>query len=440
MADWKAPLGIPTPSFGINEAAPSPSTIYVTDQGNDMNPGTMTKPRRTIPTTLAAGSVVSVSGTQQAYTSPRTIQANGTKDKPIYLLGGTYAGAMELVGSYVVVQNAVSRGGWSVNGSYIAFRDSEFIGGGLAIVQWLGSGDPHHLVVLRGNFHDIGTPVATWPTGGDDDSHGVGVGHHSSYVWILDSSFTRVSGDGIQVNGENFGALTHHIYIGRNSGDQNRQSLAWAKQSQDVVMSGNSAKNMRSVDGAGNPGLGLGAQYQATRVFFIDNDVSDSDYGIKIAGDTTGPFDVFVYGNRLHNIHSPRNRANDPESPGTALSFANNGNRVTAVNTITDVDTGVGIANSGGSVFLIRNTVTQATRDGIYESPQPQMNGDLSKASSDFQAIHGVPLGIDLGVAGPPVQPPPVIIPPAPPTKPPLPACPHTARGALGYIFGLCQW
>src|SRR5262245_34302357 len=82
---WSPPVGIPLPSFGIFEVAPAtpllwgtpvpgfyfvdPTNAAATDDGNPY--GRPRLPRRTIPTTLPAGSVVELHGTYQtSHTSP----------------------------------------------------------------------------------------------------------------------------------------------------------------------------------------------------------------------------------------------------------------------------------------------------------------------------------------------------------------------------------
>jgi hypothetical protein len=72
LAQYAPIVGIPIPPFGISEVAPAP-TIYVNEAtGNDANPGTVARPRRTIPTQLAAGTVVSVPASTRSDTVRRT--------------------------------------------------------------------------------------------------------------------------------------------------------------------------------------------------------------------------------------------------------------------------------------------------------------------------------------------------------------------------------
>lgn len=125
-AAWTPPLGIPAPSFGINEVAPAtpnPWTVstagfyYVdatkaaaTDTNNAY--GTPTKPRLTIPTVVPAGAVIELHGTYDtSHASPSTITVQGTSAKPVYIRGVSAASrplvrrSWEVTGTYAVLEN-----------------------------------------------------------------------------------------------------------------------------------------------------------------------------------------------------------------------------------------------------------------------------------------------------------------------------------------------
>jgi hypothetical protein len=278
-AQWTPPVGVPAPAFGVTEVAPSaprPWTaavrgFYAIDEAkgsDDKNPyGTPARPRRSIPNMLPAGAVVSVRGKYiRAHSSPNTIEAQGTAAAPV-LSRAEFHGISELSGSCVIVEGG-SGVGWNQDTRaagathHVVIRDTELAGGGVGIGPYMG-GEVHDIVVLRTSMHDVGDMnVKT-----DVDAHcvTVGVSHH---VWILDSTFTRCSGDGVQVNGGRNGPRLHHVYIARNVARHNRQSGFWAKQSADVVMSSNVVSDMRP--GTGGPGNCLGA-HGAARVVFVNN-------------------------------------------------------------------------------------------------------------------------------------------------------------------------
>jgi hypothetical protein len=108
--------------------------------------------------------------------------------------------------------------------------------------------DLSDIVLLRLDVHDNGdvsSPV-------DQDVHGVGVYRSSSAsgsisnVWLLDSTLSGNSGDGIQINGNSLGhERCHHIYVGRNEAFGNKQTGFWTKQASDVVFSENLSHDHR---------------------------------------------------------------------------------------------------------------------------------------------------------------------------------------------------
>jgi hypothetical protein len=383
-AQWTPPMGIPTPPFGISEQAPAPNIFVDEANGDDGNPCTAAKPCATIPRSLAAGSVVSVIGQYTfAHSSPNTIVANGTASKPVFIEGGQLtSGDNELSGTYVIVEKGVS-GGLNIRDTpdggpthHVVVRDEEFTGGGVAFAQWLG-GDMSYFVALRTYIHDVGDMNTTT----DQDAHCVGVGGPAHHVWVLDSTFTRCSGDGLQVNGgsDANGPLTHHIYAGRNIAVHNRQSGFWAKQSTYVVFSTNVVSEMRP--NSGGNGWCFGGQYAAASLVIVNNRCTNSEGGVGIMSyDDGAPGGVIVVDNTFWNIHHTTSGSNiqDVWSGGAAIFMAGGLDRYIVNNTIYDVDGGIQIAQSSGSVTTMNNIIAKATREYIgYESPQPTFTNTL---------------------------------------------------------------
>ena len=113
---WFPPIGIPTPSFGITQTAGTP-THYVDNSNSSAtdtsNPnGTASRPRRTMPTTLEAGSVVEVRGGPYSQ-SDQTWTFNGTASSPVFIKGVNrpglprFATEMYLRGSYFIIEGLV---------------------------------------------------------------------------------------------------------------------------------------------------------------------------------------------------------------------------------------------------------------------------------------------------------------------------------------------
>jgi len=469
FAQWVPPMGVPPPGFGITEvapAAPSPWTtpvrgFYFVDEAkgsDDKNPfGTPGHPRRTIPNILPAGAVVTVRGKYaRAHSSPNTLEAQGTAAAPVFIKGGNFTAISELSGSYVIVEGG-SGVGWVIRDTraagathHVVVRDTELVGGGVGVGPYMG-GEVHDIVVLRTSMHDVGDMnVKT-----DVDAHcvTVGVSHH---VWILDSTFTRCSGDGVQVNGGRNGPRLHHVYIARNVARHNRQSGFWAKQSADVVMSSNVVSDMRP--GTGGPGNCLGAQYGAARVVFVNNRVSDCEYGIGVwSYDEGAPGGVLIAGNVITNIHhtTSDNAVGNPWAGGAAIFAAGGVERIIVNNTIVDVDGGIQAPQSPGTLSAVNNIIARVKRaamafDGagapkvisaymLYDLMPTMMSGGVSAviergqlteghnliatprfvnaaagdfrlepgspgvkagtaipAADSYRATHGVPLGLDL--------------------------------------------
>jgi hypothetical protein len=178
-APWQPPAGVPAPSFGILQTAPA-ATVYVdASRGRDTNPGTASRPRQTIPLVLPRCTVVQIVGTYPiAHEGPRTIEAQGTADCPVFIRGGTHTSTWEISGTYLILEQA-SRGFLVVRATTdgrdthdVAIRDVEFKGAGLGIqATFSPRGSVYNVVALRLNIHDLGDMNTTT----DKDVVGVGI-------------------------------------------------------------------------------------------------------------------------------------------------------------------------------------------------------------------------------------------------------------------------
>jgi hypothetical protein len=399
-AAWTPPIGIPAPSFGINESAPatpSPWTtatagFYYVDGTNakatdSSNPyGTPAKPRQTIPTTLPAGSVVELHGTYDvSHSSPDTIVSQGTSSKPVYIRGVSSTSrplarrAWELQGTYMIVENVEfgpmpdqSATGSVVillPSSHIVLRNDELHGtltdGGLGIVNWLvpygvpytGSGVIDNVVIYHNSIHDNGNVNATY----DQDVHGIAISDHVNTTWIVDNEIYRNSGDGLQINAQTGQrATTHHIYIGRNVSHDNKQSGFWVKEATDVILSQNQSYNHRPSDSS--LGQCMGAQYAPDYVWFLFNNVHDCEYGItQVSDDGTLTSHVNVIGNLIHGIHHSQSSNPDSAWGPSAVMYTGGSDRHIVNNTIYDVDSGVNIATPSGTQDVADNIIVNVT-------------------------------------------------------------------------------
>jgi hypothetical protein len=392
-AQWQAPIGIPQPSFGIAQvapAAPSPWTTAVTGfyyvdatkaaATDTTNPyGTPAKPRKTIPNSLPAGSVVELHGAYtRTHTSPNTIVANGTSTSPVFIRGASASAVpliqstWELSGSYVILEH-LEFGPLSASQTGILFmlaplhhaalRHSNLHGtlngGGLIVASW-SAALTQNIVIFDNSIHDNGNVQAQ----DDQDVHGIAVGARVSQLWVVDNRLYRNSGDGIQINAGSLAseATTHHIYVGRDTAYNNKQTGFWAKQAVDVIFSQNVCYGHRPSNSS--MGQCMGYQYATERAWFLYNNISDSEFGIAVSSDNdegTGVDSAFI-GNVIHNIHHSETSYNSGTAWSSAGIFLAGGTHASIVNnTIYNVDAGINVPVVLGSLDVSSNIIGNVT-------------------------------------------------------------------------------
>jgi len=391
---YSPPIGIPSPAFGIDEQAPvwpaqwpgaQVNNYYYIDnshsQATDINNpnGYPDKPRLTIPVvTYMAGSYIEMRG--GPYTGNTNLTFQCTQQASCWLRGPSSTDMPVITGGigisdsqYVILENLDFNGGnrgavgVASSGSYIAFRNS-FIRNrthtalpttsALGITPGLGK-TISNVVVYNNTFTDLGNWTRT------DDLDFVGVQPNTwnrdsstllQNVWILENTFARVSSAGIVVNAGNWAGshnALHHIYIGKNTGYDNREALVFVKQSSDVIISENTVYHQKQI--GLQPGDGIATQYGPNRLWIIYNHIFDANYGIR-QSDTSTPddgdvHDFYIVGNLIHNIH-PDNLTNyDPTNawaPGQGISlWHGNLSRFIVDNTIYDVEGGIASVYNG---------------------------------------------------------------------------------------------
>jgi hypothetical protein len=391
-AQWTPPIGIPAPSFGVVETArpvPSPWTTatagfyYVnashTASTDSSNPnGTPARPRKTIPNSLPAGAVVELHGTyDRLHTSPNTIVANGTAAAPVFIRGASAAAmpviraAWELSGAYVILENLefapldASRTGELVMLAplhHASLRHSNLHGnlvsGGLGIVSW-SSALTHNVVVFNNSIHDNGDLNASY----DQDVHGIVVNARVSHLWVVDNRLYRNSGDGIQINAGSTAnqSTTHHIYVGRNTAYNNKQTGMWAKQAVDVIFSQNRCYGHRPSNSS--MGMCMGYQYATERMWFLYNVISDSEFGIGVGSNHDGVgVDAAFVGNIIYNIHHSGTGYNPSTAWASAGIMLAGGQYARVVNnTIYNVDAGINVPFALSSLEVADNIIGQVT-------------------------------------------------------------------------------
>ena len=186
---------------------------------------------------------------------------------------------------------------------------------------------------------------------------------HVNHLWVVDNQLYRNSGDGIQINAAipEHAASTHHIYVGRNVSHDNKQTGFWVKQATDVIFSQNESYGHRP--GNSSSGQCMGGQYAPDWVWFIYNNVHDCEYGIVQASDHTTAFSrTFIIGNLIRRIHNTTSGGSPSSAWGPSAIMSSGGTERHIINnTIYDVDGGVNIAASNGSLDIANNVIANVT-------------------------------------------------------------------------------
>ena len=433
VGQWVAPIGVPTPEFGIEEShwmyadpqytydygsgpeayrmgADGPYTHYVDnthpDATDSSNPfGALDRPRLTIPRSPAAGSVVEVHGGPYVAATGWGhiyIAAQGTADHPIFFRGvsgeareGRPRLALEVeVGhyadnSYLIFENLSFRKfGMYSRLHHIAVRHSDVSGdlggGGIGAASYDDDLSLNHIVIYDTVIRDNGDWQATF----DQDVHGIAVGCRVSNLWVVDNEMYHNSGDGIQINAgwpsPATQATTHHIYVGRNVSHHNKQSGFWTKQAVDVIFSQNTAYSHRPSDSS--PGQGMGFQLAPENVWFLFNHIFDSDYGFYIGSNSGMGFGANSYfiGNVIHDIHHSGGYTPGSGWEQAAMMFSGGVYRHIIGNTIYDVDGGINVAG-GGMINIKNNIISKVTEaEGRHIFIYHTATADASTSSNNL--------------------------------------------------------
>ncbi len=328
-AAWVPPIGIPEPDFGIHQtvAGVYGSSDYCTHYVNNAHPaatdddnpfGSPTRPRQTIPSVLAAGSVVYVDGGAYSTTAMGTLRGNGTTALPVFIRGNPAAPPKitietTFIGTCFIIEH-LDFDGPRAQGNVLGPSDGVCIrhcevqnargnGAGLVAVGSWDGGDPtvvRNIVFYGNRIHDLGNLSAQT----DEDHHGFVIGHHANHVWMLDNEIYNTSGSGLQVNSgfldETGDRPAHHVYVGRNHVHHVRQSGLTVKKARDVVFSENVVHDVISTPWSVSKGLAF--QYGPYNLWYIYNHLYDNEWGINAPSNDGGPGgDVYFVGNLIHN-------------------------------------------------------------------------------------------------------------------------------------------
>ncbi|MEJ2423507.1 MAG: Ig-like domain-containing protein [Candidatus Thiodiazotropha sp.] len=346
------PVGIPAPTFGINEshqmyagqtyaaggfiykdAGNGPYTHYVDrtasncDDANVGGYGDAANPRCGIPTTLAAGSVIEVHGSgyssRMAGKTQFVLTLSGTSSNPIFFrgIGNPQLNApFQIDGKYTIVEgfyfnNVGSQVPYAQNGGYgtsryISFRNNEFAGNGQnghGSVLGVATGDENNpvenIVIFNNYIHDYGDSDYT----GENDYHAISPGVNSRNIWILYNHVHDMGGDSVQVRFYSSAPnLTpQYIYIGGNEFHDDGENAVDLKGCLDVIVSQNKMYNYDGFSGDKGPASITSNHYDtpssnvAKRVWYVFNEMYDSEMANVVS---SGPDEIYFIGNKIHGI------------------------------------------------------------------------------------------------------------------------------------------
>lgn len=335
---WHPPIGIPIPPFGITETyrgydeggvftRNSSLTYHVNTEGgcythyvdvNDPNStdigntyGTIAVPRKTIPLSVPAGSVVEIHGgpysTELSYCN---VTADGTAASPVFyrgldrnnmpvITGNTWRWAQ----SYCIVENIDFDGAsyqylcTSNIPNHMVFRCNEFHNYAQSCI-YVRYGDD--LVFYANDMHDRGN----WDTEEEGDYHGINLST-ANRVWIIDNAFHELQGDALQ----HYGGHPTYVYFARNNVRHMREQAVDLKRGSHVVMSENCVTGCYHHTGGGCYAMTCNRESESHTledIWFIYNEISDSVWGINVSG-ATNPTDLhpYIIGNVIHNLYDP---------------------------------------------------------------------------------------------------------------------------------------
>lgn len=388
-ANYTPPTGIPNPtsSWGFspftNEVPPWPAQwpstavpnwYYVdnthgsaTDTANTY--GTPDLPRLSIPTTLSAGAVVLIYGSN--YSANVNLTAAGTVDSPVIIAGNTNSrtelrGNWTVVsGSYLFIENlswtqdkifTISPTTAAVQIANVLVRNCEVAGTGIAGANGAAFvvGEATHLPPTNIIFFEcVARDYGQWDTAVENDRHGFSVGTGTQYVWWLRCLAYHNGGDGWG-NGHDANHTSHHLYLGDSAMWENRENAIDLKEVHDVVISSNSFWNYRTVDSSSGTAVvvhyGPTTGEGGTNILIINNRIWDSDYGIA---STESHQDAYWVGNLVFNCGT----ALYPDRGGGAFHLYNN----------TLVNCAYGVYSSGtvDGLFLRNNLIVNATNEAV---------------------------------------------------------------------------
>ncbi|MBW2262746.1 MAG: right-handed parallel beta-helix repeat-containing protein, partial [Deltaproteobacteria bacterium] len=316
-AEW--PVGIPYPSFGVDETVESVHgdagycTHHVDNTGtcDDSGPGTPGTPRCTIPYDLVAGDVVCIAAGTYEH-SGVWMDVTGTADAPIFIRGPdggprpviTHDGSdglrFDFTASYLVIENL------EFAETRVLVESSDHV---VIRNNHIHSSPDRTCLVVQGTEHVIlGNEIDHCQ---DNNRLGVAGSCGTSFVWVIGNHIHHNAEDSIQFGHGCESDPPNHLYFGFNVMHSDRENAVDLKWVHDVIVSQNEMYGYRPAptdeefcydDGSGCYPAG-----------FHD---SGSDGSAMVIGSDGTSRDVWVL---LNTIHDSQNAVRNEESTLTVF-------------------------------------------------------------------------------------------------------------------------
>ena len=331
------PIGIPAPSFGLDETHEmyagdaayqmgknGPYTHYVdntsetcTESGN----GTESLPSCRFPLKLAAGDVVEIHGGPYTFTARLSVDSAGTASAPVFIRGiddgnglpvlstESEGRQLYLTGSYAIIEGLeLSSMGMRIGGRssnhHLVVRNLNVHSSEYTCIGLSGQ----HLMVLNSEIHHCRHETK--------DRHGVQVQGGSEYIWILGNHIHHNSANGIQYAHDAKSNPPDFVFVGNNHIHSDREVAVATKWAARTVVSSNIIHSIRpsrngrkfcfdddsgciTPDSSTNgPGIIIGAEGFPEEKWIIYNLIYDTNHCIRYEEGVS----VFILGNVCANI------------------------------------------------------------------------------------------------------------------------------------------